>query len=111
MNNKQWMVTPTFIDFNPNELYHCLFIISMDLCYGDELMNWFCGMVDQWKTLILVSSWNKCQRFSPLQIFDMPQAAFKNAQNLSTGFVELPCVVVITTTPLHHGVVSAVMLP
>ena len=52
MNNKQWMVTPTFIDFNLNELHHCLFIISMELCYGDELMNWFCGMVNQWKTLI-----------------------------------------------------------
>ena len=31
----------------------------------DIMMNCFCGMVDGWKTLRLVSSWDDCQRLSP----------------------------------------------
>ena len=56
---------------------------------NDELMmNCFCGMVDQRKTLGFISSRDHCQRFSPSQISDTPQAGFEPAQNLSSHFVE-----------------------
>ena len=64
------------------------------------MMNCFCGMVDQWKVLSLISSQDHCQRFSPLQISEMPQAGFEPAQNLSSGFIEWNCAAVITTTPM-----------
>ena len=63
------------------------------------LMNCLCGMVDWWNTFSLISSWDRCQRSSPLQISDTPQAGFEPVQNLSSGFVEWSCTVVITTTP------------
>ena len=37
-------------------------------------------------------------RFSPSQISDTPRVGFEPAQNLNSGFVELSCAVVITTT-------------
>ena len=43
-----------------------------------------------------------CQRSSPSRISDTPRAAFEPAQNLSSGFVEWSCAVVITTTPGRH---------
>ena len=62
------------------------------------------GMVDRWKTFSLISSRDHCQRSSPSRISDMPQAGFEPVQNLSSGFVEWSCSVVITTTPwrLHY---------
>ena len=65
-------------------------------------MNCFCGMVDQWKAFSLFSSRDHCQRSSPSQISDKPQARFQPVQNLSSGFVEWSSAVVITTTPWHH---------
>ena len=59
------------------------------------MMNCFCGMVDQRKVFSLISSWNHCQRSSPLQISDTPQAEFEPAQNLSLDLVEWSCTVVI----------------
>ena len=35
----------------------------------------------------LISNQYHCQRSSPSQIFDTPQAGFEPAQNLSLGFV------------------------
>ena len=52
------------------------------------VMNCFSGMVDQRKAFSLISSWDHCQRSSPLQISDTPQAGFEPAQNLSSGLVE-----------------------
>ena len=52
------------------------------------MMNCFSGMVDRQKACSLISSWDHCQRFSPLQISDMPQAVFEPVQNLSLGLVE-----------------------
>ena len=66
------------------------------------VMNCFSGMVDQRKAFSLISSWDHCQRSSPSQISDTPQAGFEPAQNLSSGLVEWNCAAVITTTPLHH---------
>ena len=66
------------------------------------MMNCFCGMVDQRKAFSLISSWDHCQRFLTLRISDMPQAGFEPAQNLSSGFVEWSCAVVVTTTPRLH---------
>ena len=70
------------------------------------MMNCFCGMVDRRKAFSLISSRDHCQRFSPLQISDTPQAWFELAQNLRSGFVEWSCAVVITTTPQHHKTVK-----
>ena len=52
------------------------------------VMNCFSGMVDQQKAFSLISSWDHCQRSSPSQISDTPQAGFEPAQNLSSGLVE-----------------------
>ena len=63
-------------------------------------MNCFCGMVDQQKALSLISSWDHSQRLLPSQISDMLQVGPEPEQNLSVGFVEWSCDVVITTVPL-----------
>ena len=60
-------------------------------------MNCFCGMVDRRKTFNLISS-RECQRSSPSRISNTSRAAFEPAQNLSLGFVEWSCAVVITTS-------------
>ena len=67
--------------------------------FKDELMNYFCGMVDRRKAISLISSRNHCQRSSPSRISDMPRTVFEPAQNLSLGLVGWSCAVVITTTP------------
>ena len=65
-----------------------------------RIINRFWAMVDWWDVLSLMSSWDNCQRFSPLQISSTLWAGFEHAQNLSSSFVEWSCVVVITTTPI-----------
>ena len=71
-------------------------------------MNCFCGTVDQWKVLSL-SRWDHWQRSSPSQISGMPGAGFEPAQNLSSGFGEWSCAVVITSKPQHllYGLANA----
>ena len=66
-------------------------------------MNCFYGMVDQQKMFSLISSQDHCQRFSPLQISERLQTGFERAQNMSSGFVEWRCAVVITTTPWRQN--------
>ena len=63
------------------------------------MMNCFCGIVDRRKAFNLISSRDHCQRSSPSRISDTPWAGFEPAQNLSSGFGEWSCAVVITTTP------------
>ena len=72
---------------------------SFDLQMMMMMMNCFCGMVDWRKAFSLISSWDHCQRSSPSRISDMLQAGFEPVQNLSSGFLEWSCAVVITTTP------------
>ena len=45
--------------------------------------------------LRFISCRDHCQRFSPSQIFDTPQAGFEPAQNLSSDFVKWSCAGVI----------------
>ena len=59
-------------------------------------------MVNRRKAFSLISSRDHCQRSSPSRISDTPRAGFEPAQNLSSGFVEWSCAVVITTTPRRH---------
>ena len=66
---------------------------------ADEL-NRFYGMVNQRGALSIISRRDHCQRFSTLQIAGMPGAGFEPAENLSLGFVEWSCALMITTTPL-----------
>ena len=44
-----------------------------------------------------MSSWDYWQRLSLLQTSNMPEAVLEPMQNLSSGFVEWSCVVVIST--------------
>ena len=66
------------------------------------MMNCFCGIVDRRKVFSLISSRDHCQRFSPSWISDTTRAGFAPAQNLSSGFYEWSCAVVITTTSRPH---------
>ena len=63
------------------------------------MINCFCWMPDQGIGSSLMSSWDHCQRSSPLQIPDMPRGWFEPAQNLSSGFLESSYTELITTTP------------
>ena len=54
----------------------------------DEDEFFFCGMVDLRKALVVTSSRDHCQRFSPSQISETPRAEFVPEQNLSSGFAE-----------------------
>ena len=51
------------------------------------MMNCFCGMVYRRKTFNLISSRDGCQRYSPLQISDVPQAGIKAVLDLSSDFI------------------------
>ena len=66
------------------------------------MMNCFCGMVNRQKAVNPISSRDHSQRSSPSRISDTPRAGFEHAQNLSSGFVEWSCAVVITITPQRH---------
>ena len=62
------------------------------------MINCIYRMVVLWKAFSSISSRYHCQRFSPLQISDTPQAGSEPAQDLSLCFVGWSCVVVISTT-------------
>ena len=66
------------------------------------MMNCFCSMVDWRKVFSLNSSQGHCQRSSSSWISDMLQPVFESVQNLSSGFVECSCAIVMTTTPRCH---------
>ena len=70
------------------------------------MMNCFCGVVDRRKAFSLISSWDHCPRSSPSRISDTPRAVFEPAQNLSSGFAEWSCAVVITTIVIPRTVVG-----
>ena len=74
-------------------------LLSLGIFELNEWMNCYCGMVDRRKAFSLISSRDHCQRSSPSRISDMPWAGFEPAQNMSSGFAEWSCAVVITTTP------------
>ena len=48
-----------------------------------NMINCFCGMVDQQKAFSFISSWDHCQRSPPSWISDTPLAGLEPAQNLS----------------------------
>ena len=79
------------------------FTFTTRLYLAMMMMSWFCGMVHQREALSLISSWENCQRSSPSQTSNTPEAGFQPAQSLSSGFVELSCAVVINTTPTTAG--------
>ena len=66
------------------------------------MMNCFCCMVDRRKAFSLISNRDHCQSSSPTGISDTPRAGFEPAQNLSSGFAEWSCAVLIITTLWHH---------
>ena len=48
-----------------------------------NMINCFCGMVDQQKAFSFISSRDHCQRSPPSWISDTPPAGLEPAQNLS----------------------------
>ena len=74
------------------------------------LMGCFCSTVDLRITLTFTASQDHCQRSSSSQISNTPQAGFEPLQNLSSGFVERSCAVVITITLQHHKSLKAHIL-
>ena len=83
--------TKSFIQHVWQGANKCLMMMMMMKC--------FCGMVDQRKAFVFISSWDHCQRSSPSQIPDTPRAGLEPVQNLNSGLVEWSCAVAITTTP------------
>ena len=70
---------------------YCLIVVTLKKTLDlniDELINYFCGMVDWRKAFRLISSQGHCQRSSLSWISDSPRAGFEPAQSLSSGFVE-----------------------
>ena len=88
--------------FIPPENIKNLWFSDVSKVYGKltlmMMMNCFCGMVDRQKALSLISSRDHCQRSSPSWISETLRVGFEPAQNLSSGFVEWSCAVVI-----YHG--------
>ena len=64
----------------------------------DIMMNCFCGIGDRQKAFSFISSWNHCQRTSPLWVSDTPGAAYEPEFRLD----EWRCAVGIITTPLRQ---------
>ena len=68
------------------------------------MVNCSCIMVDRRKSLTLFYlEPGHCQKFSPQQISNTPQAGIEPAVKLSSNFFESTYAVVITTTPPHHS--------
>ena len=88
--------------FIPPENIKNLWFSDVSKGYGKltlmMMISCFCGMVDRRKAFCLISSRDHSQRSSPSWISDTLQAGFESVQNLSSGFVEWNCAVVI-----HHG--------
>ena len=94
------MVQQKFLLLKSNYL---IFYLMMMMMMMTMVINCFCGMVDQRKAFSLISRPDDCQRFSPLEISDTPRAGIELSQNLSSGFGQRSCAVVITTTPRHQS--------
>ena len=94
------MIIPLYFYDHFSSTFCCFALKAND----DELMmmNGFCGMVNQRKAFSLISSRDHCQRSSPPWISDTLRAGYEPAQNLSSGFDEWSCAVVITTIPRRH---------
>ena len=113
-NTKTWISWERNITFLRNKkilnlcliwriLRGCCFVAEVIFkCQLQKMVSCFCGIVDRRKVFRLISSRDNCQRSSPSRISDTPWAGFEPAQNLSSGFVEWSCAVVITTTPRRH---------
>ena len=71
-------------------------LVMMMMMMMMMMMNCICGMVDRRKAFSLISSRDHCQRSSPSRISNTPRAGFEPAENLSLGFIEWSCSVVIT---------------
>lgn len=65
-------------------------------CLMMMTMNWFCVMVDYWKSLSLVCCQNHCWRFLPSQASDTTRVGFEFTRNRSPGFVDWIRAVLIT---------------
>ena len=94
----------------PNLQYHSQYLVCM-VVMKMMMINCFCGMVDQWNGLSLISSRDHCQKSSPSRISDTPRARFETTQNLSSGLVKWSCAVVITNTQRRHKILALWISP
>ena len=79
------------------------FLHNLDDDEDDDDDDLFCDMVNRRKAFSIISSRGHFQRSSPSWISDTSRAGFEPAQNLSSGFDEWSCAVVITTAPQPHS--------
>ena len=64
------------------ELMMMMIMMMMMMMMMMIVTNCFCRMIDQWKAISAISSWDHLQRFSQLQISDILQAGFEYKQNM-----------------------------
>ena len=83
---------------NSTQLNNCKPLGATDGDDNDESFLRNGWPMNGWSFSLVISPVH-CQRFSPSRIFDTPRATFELAQNLSSGFVDWSCAVVITTIP------------
>lgn len=80
-------------------LYRLSMLVRGFNMYNDDDDNkfLFVDRLTSERHLYLISSWDHCQKFSPLQISDILPAEFQLAQNLSSEFFEWSCAIMIAT--------------
>ena len=52
------------------------------------MINCFCSMADWRKVFSLISSWEHCERSSPMRISNALPAGLEPVQNQSSGLIE-----------------------
>ena len=97
---KTSIITCWFFQFSFPQVHD--FSVLLLLPIHIMMMNCFCGMVHQRKEFRLFLSWDHCQKSSPSRTSNISQAGFEPVQNLSSGFIEWSCTMVIITTPQNH---------
>ena len=70
------------------------------------MMNFYCGMLDQWKCVKPISRWINYGRLLPSQTSDTLRTGVEPAQNLCSGFVKWSFAVMITTIPRCHKILA-----
>ena len=99
-----------YMDYKNDALNICLKFVILHCSWAkwrfDDfflwMMNCFCRTVDRRIESSFISSRDHCQSFSPSRISDTMRAGFETTQNLSSGFVEWTCAVVMITTLRRH---------
>ena len=90
-----------FFQFSFPQVHDFYFLLLLPI-HIMMMMNCFCGIVHQRKEFRLFLNWGHHQKSSPSRTSNISQAGFEPVQNLSSGFIEWSCTMVIITTPQNH---------